>query len=69
MTLHKARDPVPLKGLSHMLADCISRKSGWRCIVRFPQALHNLPASGKQEPIPEDISQNLMTNKKQLTRF
>jgi hypothetical protein len=26
--------------------------------------MHNPPANGKQEPIPEEISQTLLTNKK-----
>jgi hypothetical protein len=34
--------------------------SGWRCIDRFP------PANVKQGPIPEEISQTLLTNKKQV---
>jgi hypothetical protein len=43
--------------------------SGWRCIGRFPPALaknvYNPPANGKQGPIPEEMSQTLLTYKKQ----
>jgi hypothetical protein len=41
----------------------------WRCICYFPPALtynlHSPPANGKQGPIPEEMSQTLLTNKKQ----
>jgi hypothetical protein len=44
-------------------------KSGWRCIGRFTPMLaynlHSPPATGKQAPIPEEIYQTLLTNKKQ----
>jgi hypothetical protein len=44
------------------------RVHGWRCIGRFPPGLaysHNPPANGKQRLIPEEMSQTLLTNKKQ----
>jgi hypothetical protein len=52
------------------LACCLHcTESGWRCIGPSPPALaynlHNPPANGKQGPIPEEISQTLLTNKKQ----
>jgi hypothetical protein len=52
------------------LACCLyCTKSGWRCIGRLPPALaenlHNPSANGKQGPIPEEICQTPLTNKKQ----
>ncbi len=53
------------------LAACIAlrSKTGWRCICHFPPALaynlHNPSANGKEWPIPEEMSQTLLTNKKQ----
>jgi hypothetical protein len=46
-----------LRGIVAVLVVFLSK------IVKF--ALHNPPASGKQWPIPEEISQTLLTNKKQ----
>jgi hypothetical protein len=44
-------------------------KSDWRSFCHFPQALayhlQNPPANGKQGLITEEISQTLLTNKKQ----
>jgi hypothetical protein len=44
-------------------------QSGCRCICHFPPALaynlHSTPANGKQGPIPEEMSQTLLTKKKQ----
>jgi hypothetical protein len=51
------------------LAACIAFRMVWRCIGRFPlalaQNLHNPLANGKQGPIPEEMFQTLLTNKKQ----
>jgi hypothetical protein len=33
--------------------------------VSLAKNLHNPPANGKQGPIPEELSQTLLTNKKQ----
>ncbi len=45
-------------------------KSDWRYIGRFPPALaynvHNPPANGKQGPIPEEMSQTLLTSQSQI---
>jgi hypothetical protein len=51
------------------LAVCIAlRVVGAVCICHFRQALtynlHSPPASGKQGPIPEEMSQTLLPNKK-----
>jgi hypothetical protein len=49
------------------LAACIAlRVVGAVCISRFPPAyLPDTPAKGKQGPIPDEISQTLLTKKKQ----
>ncbi len=52
------------------LACCLyCTKSGWRSVCHFPPALaynlHSRPAKGKQGPLPEEMSQTLLTNKNQ----
>jgi hypothetical protein len=47
--------------LTLLLRLLCSRKSGWRVGVHF----HSPPANGKQGPIPEEMSQTLLTNKNQ----
>ncbi len=48
---------------------CIALRVGWRCIGCFPPALeqnlHDSSANGKQGPIPKEIYQTVLTNKKQ----
>jgi hypothetical protein len=49
------------------MLDAVPTKSGWRYISSFsPLAyrLKNLPANGKQEPVPE-MSKTPLTNKEQ----
>jgi hypothetical protein len=53
------------------LACCLyCTKCDWRSICHFPQALayhlQNPPANGKKGLITEEMSQTLLTNKKQL---
>ncbi len=51
------------------LAAGVSTKREWRLISKFSllfaYCLQNPPANGKQEQVPEERSQTLLTNKKQ----
>jgi hypothetical protein len=48
-------------------------KVDWLAICKFPlpsaYRLQNPPANGKQEPVPEEMSQTLLTNKKQGKKY
>ncbi len=49
------------------------KKSEWRLVSKFSLVLdyrlQNLPANGKQGPVPEEMSQTLLTNKKQVKSY
>ncbi len=55
------------------LAAGVSTKREWRLISKFSllfaYCLQNPPANGKQEQVTEEMSQTLLTNKKQGKKY